>query len=258
MQTTSLEKKDYDKWFKWLIIAAGVAVYAFAAFHFRLEHIDLRFVLLATITIAFSSRLGIEFSHHRVNITVSDTFVFLTLLLYGGEAAVLVAGAEAFCSSFRFSKLWVTRFFNGALLACSTLLTAVVFKLIFGLPVELTQGVVSATFVTAICVMALTQYIVNSGIAALQMSIKTGQQFWPTWKEHFLWTSLTYFAGASAAAVTAKLISDSGFYALLATLPIVSIIYFTYQTYRKQIEAKTEQIEQAARHAENSNAPVRY
>lgn len=250
MPTASPEKKNYNQPFKFLVIASGVAACLFSIFHFPSETIDLRFLFLATITIAFSSRFGIEFSHHKVNITVSDTFVFLTLLLYGGEAAVVVAGAEAFCSSFRFSRLWVTRVFNGALLACSTFLTTVVLKLIFGSPVELTQGDVSGNFVTAICVMALTQYVVNSGIAGFQMSLKTWQPFWPTWKDHFLWTSLTYFAGASAAAVTAKLISESGFYALLATFPMVGIIYFTYQTYRKQIEAKTEQIEQAARHAE--------
>ena len=82
--------------------------------------IDVRFLFLAAITLCFGSRLGIEFSKHRIQVTVSDSFVFLTLLLYGTEAAVLLASAEAFCSSFRFTKIWLTKFFNAALLGIST------------------------------------------------------------------------------------------------------------------------------------------
>src|SRR5207237_4401596 len=49
--------------------------------------------------------------------------------------------------------------------------------------------------------------------------------------------SVTYFAGASAAAIIAKLAGTLGFYAFIIALPIIAIIYVTYQTYRKNIEA---------------------
>jgi diguanylate cyclase (GGDEF)-like protein/PAS domain S-box-containing protein len=234
----------------YLIVACGVVVCLLSVFRFPVAQIDLRFLILSVVTIVLGSRIGIEFSSHKIQITVSDTFVFLTLLLYGGEAAILVATTEAFCSSFRFSKLWLTRFFNSALLACSTFLTSVVVYFAFGSPVELTHELISPNFITAVCVIALTQYTANSGMAALRQSLKTAQPFLQTWKEHFLWASITYFAGAAAAGITAKLIIGNGFYAFVATIPIISIIYFTYQTYQKQIEAKTEQVEQAARHSE--------
>lgn len=250
MQKIPLDSNKFTKPFMWLVVVFGAAACLLSIIRFPVAEIDLKFLALATITILLSSRIGIEFSSHKVQITVSDTFVFLTFLLYGGEAAVLVAGAEAFCSSLRFSKLWFTRFFNAALLATATFFSSIVVTSLFGPVTVLAQGEVTANFVTAVCVMALTQYVANSGIAAVRETLKTRQPLWHTWKENFLWTSITYFAGASAAGVTAKLVSESGFYALLATLPVISIIYFTYRSYRKQLEAKTEQIDQAARHAE--------
>src|SRR5258707_15607585 len=136
----------------------------------------------------------------------SDHSVFLTLLLYGDEAAVNVASAEAFSSSFLFSKLFLTRFFNGALLATSTFVVSQVIERIFGPPVELTRAETTGLFVAAMCVLAMTQYVVNSGLAAVRLALKTHQPLWSTWKEYFLWTSITYFAGGSAAGITAKLI----------------------------------------------------
>jgi signal transduction histidine kinase len=61
---------------------------------------------------------------------------------------------------------------------------------------------------------------------------------------------VTYFAGASAAGIIAILIKNYGFYAILATAPIILIICFTYQTYLKNIEASLEQTEAARLHVE--------
>ena len=61
--------------------------------------------------------------------------------------------------------------------------------------------------------MALVQYGLNSGLVAISVALKLNQPVWFTWRTNFLWTSITYFAGASAAAIVAQLISQIGFYA---------------------------------------------
>ncbi len=43
---------------------------------------------------------------------------------------------------------------------------------------------------------------------------------------------------------------EFGFYALIITLPIIAIVFFTYRTYLKNIEASVNQAEQAERHVE--------
>jgi diguanylate cyclase (GGDEF)-like protein/PAS domain S-box-containing protein len=237
-----------------LIPALGALASVYCALRLEISAIDVRFLILATVTLCFGSRLGIEFSKHRVQVTVSDSFIFLTLLLYGAELAVLLAAAEALCSSFRFSKLWLTRFFNAGLLAFSTFVTAFVVSHLLGPLVNLGRGSLSGNFITGLCLIACVQFLVNSSIPALRQALKLDQQFFEVWKGHYLWTSVTYFAGASAAGLTSILISGSGFYAFMAMVPIIAIIYFTYQTYRKQLQATLAQANQAERHAEEQRA----
>ena len=244
-----MDKTRYHKLFMLLVIGSGLLTCAVSALHVPTQKIDIRFLILVIVTICLGSRIGIEFSKQRIQLTVSDTFIFVTLLLYGAELAVLLAGSEALCSSFRFSKLWKTRLFNAGLLATSTYISAGLIGVCFGRPDTLARAELSGTFVSAICLMALTQFATNSGIAALRESLKFDRPFWSVWKESFLWTSVTYFAGASAAAVTSKLIMGNGFYAFIFTLPIVSIVYFTYRSYRKQLVVTEAQAEQAERHA---------
>ncbi|OLE54799.1 MAG: hypothetical protein AUG51_06770 [Acidobacteria bacterium 13_1_20CM_3_53_8] len=252
----ALNRERYDKPCMWLIIFCGALVCAEAFYRMPLAHVDLRFLMLAVITIGFGSRVGIEITRVRVQITVSDTFIFLTMLLYGGELAVLLAAADSLCSSLRFSKKASTIFFNSAMLAVSTYATVWVARCFFGSLTALPQGRFSGSFITAIFVLASVQYCGNSGLAALRESFRRNEPFWPTWTHYYLWSSITYYAGATAAGITAKLIDLGGFYALIVVIPTISIIYFTYRTYRKNIEATTAQAEQAERHVVELNQHI--
>ena len=53
--------------------------------------LDLPLGLLALLTVAVTSRVRIRIPRLTSEISLSDTFIFLILFLYGGEAAVLVA-----------------------------------------------------------------------------------------------------------------------------------------------------------------------
>jgi len=234
----------------WIVICVGGFVYLLATYRLNLASIDLRFMVLAILTVLFSSRLTIEIPQFRSKISVSDTFIFLTLLLYGWKAAVILAATEALLSSFQFARKPITILFNWA---CASGCTAVAYYAIFffvGDPVALNLGPISAQFVAAIAIMALTQYMSNTGIVAICGALKADKPIWETWKKHYLWTSITYFAGASAAALIAKLIGHLGLYALVVTIPIVAIVFVTYRTYLKNIEASAAQAEQAERHVE--------
>jgi diguanylate cyclase (GGDEF)-like protein/PAS domain S-box-containing protein len=233
-----------------LVIMAGTAACLYSLLSLPYSQLDLQFLFIAVLTLCFGSRIGIEVSSLKVQITVSDTFIFLSLLLYGVEVAILLATAEAFVSTMRFSKLWITRLFNATLLGCSTFITGVVAEGCFGSLPELSHSPLSSRYITAVGLMAFIQYVANSSIAAFRESLKINQPFRRTWREYYLWTSVTYFAGGSAAGFTAVLVIGNGLYAFAVTVPIIWIIYFTYQTYRKQLEATEAQARQAELHAE--------
>ena len=242
--------KSLAKTYMWITVGVGGFVYLLAAYKVNLSSMDLRFMVLAILTIVFSSRITIEIPQFRSKISVSDTFIFLTILLYGWKAAVLLAATEALFSSLQFARKPLTILFNWACASWSTIATYGAIYFLVGDPVALNQGPLSAKFLACVAIMALGQYVSNSGLVAICGALKAGKPIWETWKTHYLWTSITYFAGASAAALIAKLVGVIGLYALVITIPIVAIVFFTYRTYLKNIEASAAQAEQAERHVE--------
>jgi signal transduction histidine kinase/ActR/RegA family two-component response regulator len=236
----------------WSTIGAGGLIFVLAMFQIDPQIIDAKLGVLVVVTFFLSSRVTIKIPQFGSQISVSDTFIFLTLLLYGCEAAIIMAATEALLSSLRskFCRQPTTILFNWACAAWSACVTSFAVIFFFGDPVAITDSPLSPRFITAVGLMALVQYATNSGLVAICGALKVGGPIWHTWKKHYLWTSITYFAGASAAAVIAKLMGQFGFYALIITLPIIAIVFFTYRTYLKNIEAAADKAEQAHRHVE--------
>jgi len=237
--------------YMWSVTTLGAATAAFCVYTLPVARIDQRFIILG-LAMLIGSRVTIEIPRAKGHISVSDTFVFLTMLLFGGQAAVLLAATEAFTSSRRFSRKPIVAFFNAGVMAFSTGATAAVVHFGFG---PLTQLWISYSpnLIVALCAMALVQYVLNSGLVAISAALKLDQPVWFTWRTNFLWTSITYFAGASAAVIVAQLISQIGFYAFLALVPIIAIIYLTYRTYLRNVETSATQAEQARIHVEELN-----
>ena len=229
----------------------GAAVTALCAWRLPFGQLDSKFAALALITVLIGSRITIKIPGERGQIAVSDTFIFLAILLFGIEAAVVLAAAEAFCSSIRFSKKAAVLFFNAGVMALSTFITALTIYLLFP-GVSLRQGL-TPNLVIALCVMAMLQYVLNSGPIAVGVALKTNQSIWQSWRRNFLWTSLTYFIGAFGAAIVGRLSESLGFYAFIATAPIIVIVYFTYRTYLANVEASAAQAEQAKLHVAELN-----
>lgn len=250
MRTARLSTDKLAPLYMWFTVCLGSVPFIVSFLRLDFRVLDIRFVALAVVTLFLSSRIVIQIPRFCSQISVSDTFIFLTLLLYGGEAAVLLAATEALLSSFRFSRKPVTVLFNWSCAAISTFVTAQLLSACFADVIPLQGGSLSPRFIAAMSLMAFGQYVANSGIVAICGALKADQPIWQTWKKYYLWTSITYFAGASAAAVIAVLINQIGFYALVITVPTIAIVYFTYRTYLKNIEASAAQAEQAEQHVE--------
>jgi signal transduction histidine kinase/CheY-like chemotaxis protein len=251
-----MTKTRFIKPYMVIVIALGAIVCVYCGYHTPVALLDLRLALLAAVTVVVGSRLCVPIPNTTGQISVSDTFIFLALLLYGGEVAVLLAAAEHFSAS-RFSQKPMSMFtslFNAAMMACSTFLTALTLRLFFGSLLALPAGEFSATFIVALCVMGLVQYVANSAIAAVHTALKTDTPVWATWRRKYLWTSITYFAGASGAGIIAKVTGAAGVYAIIATLPIISIVYFTYRTYLENLAAMSAATDAVKAEAAAANA----
>jgi signal transduction histidine kinase/ActR/RegA family two-component response regulator len=259
----------YVKPYMWTFIALGAAVVAYSAASLPLGRLDLRLVPLAAFMLLVTSRFCITIPRTTGKVSFSDGLIFIVMLLYGSEVAVILGAAESYIGS-RSGRQPISRFtstFNAAMMAVSTLVTYTAVRLLYGDVTALARGEFTAAFASALCVMGLVQYVGNTAIVATHTALKANEPLWVTWRNRYLWTSITYFGGASAAGITVKLASTAGVYALVAAAPIIAIIYLTYRTYLNNIdamsaaakaeaaaearaEAAAEQAEQARRHVE--------
>jgi diguanylate cyclase (GGDEF)-like protein/PAS domain S-box-containing protein len=245
----NVTKQRYAKPYMWLVIATGLVACVYTTGNLQVQELGLRFVLISLLTLCFGSRVVVQIPRVKGQISVSDTFLLVALLLCGGEGAILLAAADAICSSRRITKSKLTIAFNAAVYICSTFLTVYTLRLTIGDIKMLADTGETSRYIIAVCVMALVLYISNSGLVAIGVALKAGKPIWQMWRQNFLWTSITYFAGASAAAVVARLVQFAGLYAFFAAVPVIVIVYFTYCTYLKNVEASTKQADLARQHA---------
>src|ERR1044072_6282771 len=110
--------------FLWVAIGCGSLAFVYSATQVNFGQFDSRFILLVVMALILTSRITIPLPRFSSQISVSDTFVFLVLLLYGGPAAVIVGALEAFLSSLFFSRRPLTRMFNWGSAAFSMLITS--------------------------------------------------------------------------------------------------------------------------------------
>ncbi len=234
-----------------VILTIGFVCLATALLNLPFETLDLKFLILFGFTIGIGSRITIQIPRFKSHIAVSDTFIFLALLMYGGETAIALAAVEAFFSSWRFCNKKFTVFFNVAAVALSTTCVFLVLK-ICGLYTESQlhgQGEDFDNFVVALAMMALTYFIANTTFASIYGALKSEKPLWETWKTKYAWLFVTYFVGAVGAGVLLQLSDRVGFGVVLISFPIIFFVYFTYRMYMKNVEMVTLQAEQAEQHA---------
>ena len=234
----------------WATIVVGAFVCALAGAHLSVAALDLRFAVLAACTLSFGSRLGVRIPRVDSDVTISDTFIFTALLLYGWQPAVLLAAAEGFLTCTLRSKKPSTFLFNASVIGLSTFLAARSVEHIFGSVTELRLGKYSAQYMVALYALAFVYYAVNSGLVATCEALRHSKSVWRNWSRGYLWTSLTCFASAAAAGIIARLIDAVGLYAAVAVLPIVAVIVFSYRTYLRNIEASADRAKQSQKHVE--------
>lgn len=254
-----MSKQALVKPYLWVVIAFGAAVTCFSVYRLATAgggDLGWAFLILFAVTIAAGRRMIIQIPQGNGEISVVDIFIFITLLDYSGEAAVLLAAAEALYSKTRFNSKPTTILFAGSVMTCSTSLTVWATRLCFGTNETLAHNLPTPTFITLLSVIALVQYVSNTGLVAVAVALKRDEPIWGTWKRYYLWASITYFVGAFAAGGIVKIVNVFHFYAVAALSPIAAILYFTYRTYLKNVEISVAQAEQAKAHVEELNRHI--
>ena len=232
--------------FLWLVIAAGAASCVYAAVNFPFNLLDRYFIPLVAGTVLIGSRVAIRIPRINTNITVDDTFVFIALLLYGGETAILVGALAGICGALRISRKVRTVAFASGAIAVAVSVTSLALHFVFGATTNLFHRGASTAMI-ALCMMGLVQYLAHTAIGATASALKNHEQVWQMWTKNFLWISISYFAGAAGAGLVVGSVGAARFWALLVAVPVIVIVYFSYDRYMREVKASARVAEDAER-----------
>jgi diguanylate cyclase (GGDEF)-like protein/putative nucleotidyltransferase with HDIG domain len=212
-----------------------------------------QFLVLLGFVVAAGS-YPIRIPNTTASLTAGDTFIFLSVLFLGVPAALLVGAMDSYVSARRTTRRATSHLGAPAIMALTVLLAGNAFYLTLHAYAGIKAAALAGAsplrldhLIVPLVVMAVLQYFLNGlGIAALY-ALKSHRPVWKFWRDGYLWTSWTFFAGAIAAALIYGAVSRFGLLYVLVSLPVVAATYATYKVYFERVHEKTREADAMSR-----------
>lgn len=216
------------------VFVAGMA--AVAASVLSMQGAGYQWILLAVLTWV-TGPFAIKVPTIAATISVSEAFVFTSVLLYGpGPATLTVALDGLFTSIYRKNHAPRRVMFNSAEPAVSCWLAGQLFFWAAGVPpLAQAQGDLIELFLPVV-LLGTASFLLNSGLTAVAVWSETGNPPFTVWRKHFMWLSVNHFGGASIAILLAVNMRIVTLGSLLAIVPLLVILYLTFQSWSRHLE----------------------
>jgi putative nucleotidyltransferase with HDIG domain len=233
------------------VIVAGALAVLSSVFDLVSGAIDSRWLFLAALTI-FSGSATVRLPSIPASLSVSETFVFTSVLLFGAPAGTLTVALDGLIISLWLSKRRKEAYrvlFNMAAPSLSIWIAAQLFFVqahIDPLSVSKTTIVLSA-ILPSLVVFTINYFLLNSWLIAIAVSLETGESAFAIWRTNFAWLSLNFFCGAAVAALIAGRPARSDMVGwdytnLWAIVPVLLVLYLTYRTSMARVEDATQHL----------------
>jgi diguanylate cyclase (GGDEF)-like protein len=245
-----------------MLLPAGLGSIVWAVSTISLESVNRGLVALSFVTIFLSSYLRIQLPRTKIHLTISDALIFLALLMYGGQIALIVAVLETTFASWNLRRQGVpmrakTVGINILITAISVFVTWAAVAAAFGTTDSAKLMSNTTTFVWMLAVMAIAQFFVNSICVSAFVAIKSESTLWRVWNEYCLNALAMYLSGAVVAGICAKAVEQINMLLFAAMVTFFAIVYITYRRYAQDVKVTAEKAEDAERQrAEQAEAHV--
>ncbi|HEY8559770.1 MAG TPA: EAL domain-containing protein, partial [Pyrinomonadaceae bacterium] len=257
-----MNRESTTTFYKITIALIGGVCLSLAAVNLKPEVLNWKFAVVFFFTILIAPRMSIALPRSKFILSFSDSMIFLTFLLFGGEAAIVIASAEIFsnCLYFKFKGVQFPRFailFNIGLIALSTGVTYHVWNWIPKLSNIVPTSPVTTNLIPTLGILAISQFLASSIFASVYYALKTGTTPWLAWKKEVFSFSVAYLAGAGLAGIFFKLLNYADPYSITVSLVAFGIIYYNYRQIIGEMTNSIEQAEQAERDKANAEREKR-
>lgn len=209
------------------VFAIGESVYTLYT-----NPIGWNWFVLAVLTL-ISGAATVKLPAVPATISVSETFVFTSVLLFGIPAGVLTVALDALVISLGLARRREPFYriaFNVGALPAALWLSAHIFYATSSLqPLSTVVGPIAiGALLKPLTIFAVSYFILNSSLIVVAISLEKGLSPFRVWKDNFAWLSLNYLGGASIAALLVSYTRNIDFAYLAFVLPLLAVLYVTY------------------------------
>jgi putative nucleotidyltransferase with HDIG domain len=205
--------------------------------------------LLAALTL-LSGSVTIRLPSIPATISVSETFVFTSVLLFGTASGTIIVTLDGLIIS-----LWLQRrnlefyklLFNTTAPALSIWISAQLFFWVTGAAPLSVHPTSISSLLPGLLLFAVTYFLLNSWLMAVAVSFEKLLTPMEVWLENFLWLSLSFLSGASAAILLVSLNREVNLSALAVIVPLLVISYLTYHTSLGRVEDANKHVDKMNR-----------
>jgi len=238
------------KTFVAVVVLGGVAVLGRSIQVLFTESIDPQWFVFAGLTLLTGS-FTVRVPGINASLSVSETFVFASVLLFGAHAGAVTVLLECLIILF-----WMKPgrsihkiLFNTAAPAISIWTSASIFFAISGITPYVNQSAFVPLRILLIPLLAFTllYFLLNSWLVAIALGFETRRSPIPIWWNNFIWLAVNYFSGASVAALIVTYMRDDDISTLAIIVPLLLVSYLTFRTAMGRVEDSNKHLNELNR-----------
>ncbi|MDT7688705.1 MAG: hypothetical protein QOJ70_1865 [Acidobacteriota bacterium] len=211
-------------------------------------------IVLASLVV-ISGMIPARIPGTKAVVTAGDCFIFLGVIFLGVPAGIVLGALDLLTGSLRSTKRASSRIAAPACMAVTVYVAGHVFYLALAAHAGVTRRPVGAgseplsleQLILPLVLMALVQYLVNSALMAALLAFKSQRTVWRCWRDGYLLSSWTFFAGAVAAGVVYETTMRFGLLYVILSVPVIAATLVTYRTYFERVAEQTREAAEVSR-----------
>jgi putative nucleotidyltransferase with HDIG domain len=227
------------------VIAGGLCVVLLSVRHVLSVPVGSQYFLLVALTL-ISGSATVRLPSIPASISISETFVFSAVLLYGPAAGTLMVALDGLMASYWLAKRRrepYRAFFNMSAPAISVWCSANLFFWIASISPLVAQPATLNSILPSLALFAVAYFGLNSLFIAIAISAETRIAPLKVWRENFVWLSLNYFFGASVAVLLVVYTRQVDIQFIGVILPLLFVLYLTFKISMDRLEDAKQHVD---------------
>ncbi len=262
-----MTQKKNTIFFRLLVAFLGGLCFSFAVFSLDKYILSWQFLILLCFAAFLAPRIILTLPYSNISVEFSDTFIFLTFLMFGGEAAIILATIQTLAGCFylkrngvKFSLIGIS--LNAATSALTTTVTYGILLICSSLIGIDYQSKNLQDLFTVLAIITISHFLIGTILLSHLFPVKNGKDILENWKLIYLSTSIPQIIGAATAGLFYIILSSNSVINFTLAATIYTLLYLSYrqiikntnESITKAEKAEKERVEAERMRAEEAEA----